>query len=338
MISTTRFTPELAKSFANMVLAHIDREYPNKLTHQLRSADDVRSPKALYPVFYGCYDWHSCVHGFWLLARILKRYPHLPEGSAIIDLFEQRLSPENVAAELAYMQAPGRAGFERPYGWAWMFALQQELDALPPEHGQQWARALAPLTDAFRERLLEFLPKATYPTRVGTHFNSAFVLLFSLSYARQAGHQHLETLINDTARRWYLDDAGCQAWEPGGDEFLSPALMEAELMRHVLSADQFNAWFTAFLPQLSQRRPATLFVPATVSDRSDGKIAHLDGLNLSRSWCQRSLAQGLPPGDSRIAVLSEAADVHLADGLAHVSGDYMGEHWLATFAVMALEA
>jgi hypothetical protein len=205
-----------------------------------------------------------------------------------------------------------------------------------PAHG--WAQTLQPLADAFVERFTDFLPKSTYPLRVGTHFNTAFALALALDYARETGNTGFETLIGETARNWYGKDENCQAWEPAGDEFLSSSLMEAELMRRVLAPDAFDLWFARFLPKLASREPATLFVPATVSDRSDGKLAHLDGLNLSRAWCQRSLARALPAGDARIEVLMQSADTHLAAGIAHVAGDYMGEHWLATFALLALEA
>jgi hypothetical protein len=202
----------------------------------------------------------------------------------------------------------------------------------------RWQAALAPLTDWFVERFEEFLPKATYPLRVGTHFNTAFALTLAHDFAKATSRPALATLIEDTATRWHANDAGCQAWEPGGDEFLSPALSVALLMSRVLRAQDFEPWFTRFLPNLAAQEPVTLFTPATVTDRSDGKIAHLDGLNLSRAWCQRSLARALPAGDARVAVLNDAAQLHLASALDHVAGDYMGEHWLATFATLALEA
>lgn len=331
-------TPALASQFANMVLGHLTQEYPNKLTHTLDSAADVKSPRALYPIFYGSYDWHSCVHGYWLLVRLLTRYPTLPEAPAIRAVFDQQLTEEKVKGELAYLASPSRAGFERPYGWGWLLALQSALNKLDTAEGQRWARTLTPLSDAFVALFVNFLPKATYPVRVGTHFNTAFAMTLALEYARAGNNTQLETLIAETARRWHTQDVDCQAWEPSGDEFLSPALMEAELMRQVLPAAEFDTWFHAFLPNLAQRQPATLFVPATVTDRSDGKIAHLDGLNFSRAWCQRSLARALPLDDARSAVLLAAADHHFDSAIAHISGDYMGEHWLGTFALLALEA
>jgi hypothetical protein len=327
-----------ATKFARLALEHLTREYPNKLTHALAGPQDVQGPRALHPVFYGSYDWHSCVHGYWLVLHLLDRFPELPEAARIVALVDAHFTEANMAGERAYLDLPHNRGFERPYGWAWLLALAAQLDTLKLPQRARWVAALAPLTDTFVERFMEFLPKATYPLRVGTHFNTAFALALALDFARTTAHASLEQLIVATAQRWYLNDAGCQAWEPCGDEFLSPALMEAELMRRVLGPTEFADWFARFLPELAAREPSTLFVPATVTDRSDGKIAHLDGLNLSRAWCQRSLASALSETDARRGVLLEAADLHLREALAHVAGDYMGEHWLATFATLALEA
>ena len=331
-------TAAIASRFATLALAHLTREYPNKLTHSLAGPQDVQSPRSLHPVFYGSYDWHSCVHGYWLVARLLQRFPDLPEAPRIVAVIDEHFTDEKIAGERAYLDLPENRGFERPYGWAWLLALAAQLDAMKTPDAARWARALAPLTEAFVERFETFLPIATYPLRVGTHFNTAFALTLALDFARQTARDGLAALIEDTARRWHLNDTACQAWEPSGDEFLSPALMEAVLMSRVLPRDAFLAWFGSFLPELAARRPATLFTPATVTNRSDGKIAHLDGLNLSRAWCQRTLAAALPDGDARAALLREAADTHLGAALAHVSGHYMGEHWLATFATLALDA
>ncbi|HHL4081116.1 MULTISPECIES: DUF2891 domain-containing protein [unclassified Burkholderia] len=339
---TDRLTPELASKFASLALAHLTREYPNKLTHALEGPHDVQGPRALHPIFYGSYDWHSCVHGYWLVLRVLERFPALPEAERIVAIVDAHFTDANVAGERAYLARPHNSGFERPYGWAWLLALVAQLErlalkgALP--QAARWAKTMAPLADLFVSRFETFLPKATYPLRVGTHFNTAFALALALDFARDTRRDGLAALIVDTAKRWHLNDVACQAWEPSGDEFLSPALMEAELMRRVLPAAEFDGWFARFLPDLARGEPATLFEPATVSDRSDGKIAHLDGLNLSRAWCQRSLAGALPEGDARRAKLLDAADRHLASALAHVAGDYMGEHWLATFALLALDA
>ncbi|MEM5437670.1 DUF2891 domain-containing protein [Paraburkholderia diazotrophica] len=331
-------TSEIASKFAGLALEHLTREYPNKLTHSLAGPQDVQGPRALHPIFYGSYDWHSCVHGYWLLLHLLERFPELPEAPQIIAVVDEHFTEEKVAGECIYLDLPHNRGFERPYGWAWLLALSAQATSLKLQQAERWSKTIEPLTNAFVERFEEFLPKATYPLRVGTHFNTAFALALTLEFAHRTQRDSLAMLIVETSKRWYLNDAGCQAWEPSGDEFLSPSLMEAELMRRVLPPAEFDGWFTRFLPDLAQRQPATLFVPATVTDRSDGKIAHLDGLNLSRAWCQRSLARALPNDDPRRSVLFEAADIHLESALQHVAGDYMGEHWLATFATLALEA
>ena len=335
---TTQLTSAIASKFAALALDHLTREYPNKLTHSLAGPQDVQGPRALHPIFYGSYDWHSCVHGYWLVLHLLERFPDLPEAGRVIAVVDGHFTAENVAGERAYLDLPHNRGFERPYGWAWLLALAGQLHTSKHPHAERWATTFAPLTDAFVERFEEFLPKATYPLRVGTHFNMAFALALALDFARQTSRDALAALIVETAKRWYLNDAACQAWEPAGDEFLSPSLMEAELMRRVLPAAEFADWFTRFLPDLAYGQPATLFAPVTVTDRSDGKIAHLDGLNLSRAWCQRSLARALPTADARRTRLLDAAERHLDSALAHVAGDYMGEHWLATFATLALEA
>ncbi len=321
-------TPELASRFARIALGHVVREYPHKLDHVMDGPDDVRRPRDLHPIFYGSFDWHSCVHSHWLLARLLRACPGIPEAPAIGALFDAQFIAVNVDGELAYLNAPSSRGFVRPYGWAWLLKLAAELRL----HDASWSATLSPLSAAFAARFADFLPKLTYPLRVGTHFNIAFALRLALDYA----DTELAGRIGDRARLWFAGDRDCQAWEPGGDEFLSPALCEALLMRRVLPASGFAAWFATFLPRVGTSEPAALFTPATVSDRSDGKIAHLDGLNLSRAWCWRELAASLPPAE-RAAALA-AADQHLAASLPHISGDYMGEHWLATYAALAMFA
>ncbi|MGH7650234.1 MAG: DUF2891 domain-containing protein [Gemmatimonadaceae bacterium] len=328
--------PEIASGFARVALSHIRREYPNLLHHFLSSADDLRPPHELHPVFFGSLDWHSCVHGYWLLATILRLYPDVDKAVRIRGLFDEQLTSANIRGELAYLSKPMRNTFERPYGWAWLLMLSAELSRHDTPAGKRWNAALEPLSGAFVERFLEFLPKATYPTRVGTHFNSAFALTLALEYAEVAGNNGLRKVVTGKALEWYKGDKDCQAWEPGGDDFISPALMEAECMRRVLSGKEFENWLEFFLPRIADREPGSLFEPATVSDRSDGKIAHLDGLNLSRAWCWRSLATSLPDSDPRREIVLDASQKHLAASLPHVTGDYMGEHWLATFALLAL--
>ena len=319
-------------------MAHVTREYPNKLDHVMNGPGDVRSPRALHPIFHGSFDWHSCVHGYWLLARLLRRFPALPEAAQIRDLLEQRLTPDNVAGELAYLVQPLRATFERPYGWAWLLKLAGELAQYETAQGGRWSANFRPLADAFVRRFHDFLPKATYPVRTGTHFNTAFALTLALDYAQTVADAPLMDLLRDKARTWYGQDADCQAWEPGGDDFLSPSLIEAECMRRALPAAAFSAWLDRFLPRVAAGDPSTLFRPVMVTDRTDGKIAHLDGVNLTRAWCWRSLAAAWPRADPRRAGALDAAERHLVASLPHVAGDYMGEHWLATFALLALEA
>jgi hypothetical protein len=247
-------------------------------------------------------------------------------------LLDAMLIPQNVAGELDYLDRAYTGPFERPYGWAWLFALHREAQ----RHADRaWAGDLAPLAAAFAERFGWYLPRLTYPVRTGTHYNTAFALIHALDWA-QANDPALASLIGERAEAYYGGDRNCQAWEPGGDDFLSSALTEALLMRRVLAADRFRAWFDAFLPDLAAGEPPSLFAPAFVSDRSDGKIAHLDGVNLSRAWCWRGLADALAPELAELA--RRTADEHLDASLPHVAGDYMGEHWLATFALLALEA
>ena len=330
-----RLTPEIGRHFARIALGHVTREYPNKPDHVMTSPADVRAPSAMHPVFFGSFDWHSCVHGYWLLARLLRRFPDLPEAAEIRALFDRQLVPQKVAGECAYLAAPSARGFKRPYGWAWLLKLSAELAALPEP---RWGQALAPLAAIFAQRFRDFLPIATYPVRVGTHFNTAFGLRMAADHAEAAGDAALLDLLRQTARRWYGADRDCPAWgEPSGDDFLSSALIEAECQRRLLPQAEFLPWLDGFLPHLARRQPGLLFAPAAVSDRSDGKIAHLDGLNLSRAWCFRSLARALPQADDRRAILLEAAEAHLQAGLPHLAGDYMGEHWLASFALLALE-
>ena len=328
-------TVELARRLAQIALGHVTQEYPNKLDHLLTGPADLAAPRALHPVFYGSLDWHSCVHGYWLLARLRRMFPQLPERLRIDALFDAQLTPEKLAGECAYLARPDSGTFERPYGWAWLLMLAAELHcadraALP------WARALAPLAQMLAQRFRAHLGKLTYPIRVGTHFNTAFALTLALGYARGHDERELADRIRARALDWFRADAACQAWEPGGDDFLSPALMEAQCMRHVMGAEEFVGWFTRFLPDVAQGEPATLFTPAIVTDRADGKIAHLDGLNLSRAWCWRSIATGFAPHHPIRECALAAARRHLAASLPYLAVDYMGAHWLASFAVLAL--
>jgi len=334
----SHLTEALASRFSALALTHVTREYPHKLDHVLVDERDARTPRELHPVFFGSFDWHSCLHGYWLLATLLRRFPTLADAPAIQALFDSQLTAGKITKEIEYLEPLVRRTFERPYGWAWALMLGAELSRHQTPAAAAWRSAVSPLTDVFVERYRAFLPKATYPVRVGTHFNSAFGIALALEYAVAVGDEELRQLLSAKAMEWYGNDRDCQAWEPGGDDFLSSALVEAECMRRALAPEAFREWMSGFLPRLGTKEPATLFKPATVSDRSDGKIVHLDGLNLSRAWCWRSLAKTWPDTDARRGVAVEAADAHLGASLPQVSGDYMGEHWLATFALLALSA
>ena len=327
-----------AARFADVALANVVREYPGKADHVLGSEADLESPRTLHPAFYGSFDWHSCVHMHWLLVHVRRLHPGLPQFATIGALLDRHLAPANIAAECAYLGRPHAQSFERPYGWTWLLKLADELALATDDDARRWAVQLAPLARAIVERYLGWLPMADYPIRYGMHSNSAFGLLFALDYARRAGEDALENLCVDKARAWYGGDRDVPAaWEPSGFDFLSPALIEAELMRRALPSAEFAAWLSLFLPDMRERRPAQFFMPVHVSDRGDPHIVHLDGLNLSRAWCFRGIASALPERDPRAAVAREAAAAHVAAGLTGLeSTDYAGGHWLASFAALAL--
>ena len=315
----------LAGRMAAIALGHVTREYPHKLDHVMAGPGDVRGPRALHPMFYGSFDWHSCVHGWWLLLRLLRRFPDHASAEATRALARQVFTAENVAGELAYLADGNARGFERPYGWGWLLALHGE--AARGEYGA----VLAPLAREFARRFGDYLPLLTYPVRTGSHGNTAFALILALEWA-DIHDPALAALTRARARDWFGGDLAAQAWEPDGDAFLSATLCEALLMGRVLPAGEFQGWFAGFLPEAGARRPASLFDVARVSDRSDGKIAHLDGFNLSRAWCWRGISAAL--GDGGFVA---AADTLLAAGLPHIAGDYAGEHWLGSFALLAME-
>ena len=323
---------QLAAKFATIALGHVAKEYPHKLDHVLLGDEDALPPRLLHPMFYGSFDWHSCVHGWWTLLTLRRLFPDTDEARAIEKLADSSFTAEKVEVERAYLDRPLSRGFERPYGWAWL--LQLHLEASRHEDAP-WGAALEQLARAFAARLSDHLRLLTYPIRVGTHFNTAFALVLSLEWADEFD-EALAADIRDRAKRWFGNDRDCQAWEPGGDEFLSPALVEALCMARALTEPEFAGWFSGFLPRVDASDPSTLFMPATVSDRSDGKIAHLDGLNLSRAWCWRSLAPLLPAEECQLAY--DTAEAHLEAAMPHVAGDYMGEHWLASFALLTLLA
>lgn len=321
-----RLTRELAEHYAAVALGNVVTEFPNAPQHVVTAVDETTRPQSLHPAFYGSFDWHSCVHMHWLLVRLLREFPELSHATAIRAALDAHLTVDNLAVEADYLGS--HPTFERPYGWAWALRLAIELEAFP-----EWRAAFQPLATAVVERYLDWLPRATYPVRHGVHSNSAFGLLLPWGYADPA----LRTATEAAARRWFLTDHEYPAaWEPSGEDFLSPALVEAALMGEVLG-DEFPVWFSDFLPQLPQL-PQALGEPAVVADRSDYRIVHLDGLNLSRAWCFRLLAARFHDVQPAVAAALEAAGAaHLQAALPHVaSGGYGGDHWLASFAVLAL--
>jgi len=331
-------TDKQASHFAALALKCVAREYPNKPEHVINNASEVKSPKALHPAFYGCYDWHSSVHGHWMLIRLLKTFPNLPEAAHIRSALDANLTAENIRSEVEYMKQPNRQSFERTYGWAWALKLAEELKTWNDADGKRWSANLQPLADLISKAYRTFLPKQTYPIRTGVHPNTAFGLAFAIDYAKTTGDRELESVLNERSRTYFAKDVDYPGgWEPGGEDFFSAALMEADLMRRVMKPAEFTTWFQRFLPGVAKGNPSALLSPAIVTDRSDPKLVHLDGLNLSRAWCMRSIASALPAKDPARAVLSAAAEKHATAALAHVaSGDYAGEHWLASFAVFLL--
>jgi len=331
-------TAESASNFAQITLRCVAKAYPSQPGYILQTAADVRLPHVVHPAFYGCYDWHSSVHGHWMLARILRLFPSIPEAPAIVAALDRNLSAKNLAVEAAYFTRPGTAAFERLYGWAWVLKLAEELHRSTTAEASRWARHLQPLTDVLVRRYLDFLPKQTYPIRTGVHPNTAFGLGFALDYAVALGHAPLRDLVMARSRDYFLADADYPAkLEPNGSDFLSPVLVEADLMRRVLAAGDFARWFDAYLPALGDGRPANLLTIAVVTDRSDPQLGHLDGLNLSRAWAMRNIAAALPADSRARAFLAHAAYTHAVDALQHVAtGHYEGEHWLASFAVFLL--
>lgn len=312
-----------ASRFARTALGHVGQEYPNKLDHVMAGPDAAQSPRALHPAFYGSFDWHSCVHSWWTLLTIRRVFPDLPEAAAIEKLAEETLSKANLDAELAYAKRQEARGFERPYGWAWLLYLHLEAS----RHGDQaWADRLAPLAHHFAAGWRDYLGTLAHPIRHGAHYNTAFAMILSLEWAR-VFDKGLADQIEQAAQRYFAEDRGAQCWEPGGDEFLSPTLTEAALMKQVLPESEFAEWLAGFLPKLEQGEPSALFTPAKVSDPTDGKAAHLDGVNFTRAWCWRELGLDEDNAERHMAVSADAID-----------GDYMGSHWLASFALLAMLA
>lgn len=328
------FDDAAAERFVNLALACVTREYPNKIAHTLESDADAKPPRLLTPVFFGCYDWHSSVHGHWLLARLAKGNPAARFVPAARAALRASLTPEKVAGEVAYLEGAGRATFERPYGLAWLLRLGAELREWDDPEARAWAATLAPLEKAAASRLADWLPKLAYPIREGEHAQTAFAFGLVLDWARAAGDVRMERLLVARTRDLYSTDRSCPiGYEPSGQDFLSPCLAEADLMRRVLAPPAFASWLREFLPGIPKEGTTWLKV-ATVTDPSDGKLAHLDGLNLSRAWMLEGIAASLPTHDPRVPALRAAAAEHRASGLASVTGaHYEGGHWLGTFAV-----
>ncbi len=327
-----------AGRFARLALDCVHREYPNKIAHVMNADADARPPRELTPAFYGCFDWHSSVHGHWLLARLARLYPSAPFAAQARAALGRSLTGANVAGEVAYLEAPGRVGFERPYGLAWLLALATELREWDDPEARAWSKALAPLEAKVAELFFAWLPKLAYPIREGEHPQTAFAFGLVLDWARGAGETAKLDLLARRVVELYGKDTGCPiGYEPSGQDFLSPCIAEADLMRRVLPPARFGAWLSAFLPGLPKDGSAKWLVPGIVTDRTDGKLVHLDGLNLSRAWMLRGIAAGLPQGDSRTRALRATAEAHGKASLPSVTSDhYEGSHWLGTFAVYLL--
>jgi DUF2891 family protein len=333
------FSEPSAQRFADLALACVHKEYPNKIAHAMNSDADVAPPRKLTPAFYGCYDWHSSVHGHWLLARLARTFPDAPFTPHARAALQQSLTKENIAQEVAYLNAEGRASFERPYGLAWLLQLGLELrewskdepNGLPAELSAN----LQPLEQAAVGRLRTWLPKLSHPVRIGEHDQTAFALGLMIDYARGTGDQAFLDLLLARARAFFANDKDCPlAYEPSGEDFLSPCLAEADVMRRVLARKEFAAWLSQFLPQIPVDGSGAWLRPEKSSDPSDPKLAHIDGLNLSRAWMLEGIASGLPASDRRLGALGNAATAHRNAGLAAVTGQYyMGGHWLGSFAV-----
>jgi hypothetical protein len=332
--STAGLDTARAGQLASLALECVHREYPNKISHVMQSDKDLRPPRELTPAFFGCYDWHSSVHGHWLLARLARTYPDEAFAAQAVAALEVSLTPVKIAVEVRYLQGKGRTSFERPYGLAWLLQLAAELRQWDSESARRWSKALAPLEEAAGERIAAWLPNLTYPIRTGEHSQTAFAFGLILDWTRIAAEGELEELLTRRISSLYLGDRDCPlTYEPSGQDFLSPCIAEADLMRRVLEPVQYGAWLGRFLPTIPSQQGPSWFEVAIVTDRSDPKLAHLDGLNLSRAWMLDGVASGLPPHDPRRPALRAAVEAHRSAGLAAVTGEYYeGGHWLGSFA------
>ena len=327
-----------AARFAHLALACVHLEYPNKIGHVLSSDADVGPPRKLTPAFFGCFDWHSSVHGHWLLARLAHLYPDAPFAGTARAALDASFTDANIAAEVAYLRGAGRASFERPYGLAWLLQLLAELRSWPDPDAQRWVATLRPLEIEAADRIRAWVPKLSYPIRVGEHSQTAFAFGLIRDWSLAADDRAMTALIDERSRAYYLADRDCPlSYEPSGEDFLSPCLAEADLMRRVMAAREFSGWLGSFLPQISKRGRANWLRPGVVTDRADPKLAHLDGLNISRAWMLLGIESGLPATDRRRASLEATAELHAASALPAVTGEhYEGGHWLGSFAVYLL--
>ncbi len=324
-----------AGRLAALALDCVHREYPNKIAHVLESDADAKPPKALTPAFFGCFDWHSAVHGHWLLARLARTFPDAPFAAPARSALARTLTPENIAGEVRYIEGKDRTTFERPYGLAWLLQLAAELREWDDPQARVWSANLKPLEAVAAARLASWLPKLSRPIRIGEHDQTAFALGLALDWARGAANGDMIALLEGRIRDYYLGDRACPlAYEPSGQDFLSPCLAEADVVRRILAPTRFAAWLGAFLPAIPLDGSTSWLPPSVVTDPSDGKLVHLDGLNLSRAWMLEGIAAGLPADDPRIPSLAAAAAIHREAGLKTVTGEhYEGGHWLGTFAV-----
>ncbi len=333
--SLISLTEDQARKIILLPVHCLELEYPNKLGQVLGSANDLKSPKALRPIFYGCFDWHSAVHGYWSIVELLKQYPNLDQDGAIRNKLNQHITPENMEVEIAFFNDPNNLNFERTYGWAWLFKLQESLQDWDDPDAIRWKSNLQPLVDLLTEKYISYLPKLVYPIRAGQHDNSAFSLSLSLDYARSVGNKAFEEAIVKHGKRLFIEDVNCDlSYEPSGYDFLSPCLEEAYFMSKILDTDAYNSWLRKFLPSLYT---ASFHLdPAIVKDRSDGKLVHLDGLNYSRAACLYGIAKA---GGSDLNHLRQIAHNHLDYSIPNLSAkdDYMGSHWLGTFALYAIQ-
>jgi hypothetical protein len=331
-------TSEQAAGFVKLALAGIDREFPNKTGHVTTGADDLKSPREMHPVFYGHFDWHSSVHGHWTLVSLLKQFPEAPFAGEVRNILQRRFTAGGLAAEAAYFRTKENRSFERMYGWAWALRLALELRTWDDPDARTWARHLEPLEKEITALAKDYLPKLDWPVRCGFHPETSFPLGQMLDYARGTGDAALEKLLLEKCRQFYAKDRDYPvSYEPSGNDFFSPGLNVADLMRRVLPADEFAIWLSGYFPTLAEGKAGNLLTPVKVSDPTDGHLIHLAGLNLNRAWTMRGIAAVLPEEDPRRKVLSDAADKHSEAGLALVAtGHYEGEHWLGSFAVYLL--